>query len=450
MRTLTSLKEDTLEKEKLTSKFGIDFIIKNNQVYLVKKNDSLKYYFLLENDSEYFFKSLLGCKKTKYSSKSWSFIPVKGDWEYIKKKNTIIVLPITKMCNSDCKICFMKDRLPYDEMSIDDIKDVLAKIGKNKKILLFGGEPTLRDDIFKIIRLIKKSRNIPTICTNGLKLADRSFVKKLKESGIKRILLSFDGFREEIYENLRGNSGHLYLKLRALKNLKDFKIKVYLSSTIAYGVNENEISNLLKFAIRNNDFIIGINIYPATPYGKFDISIKKYLTPSDIVSMLEKASSGLITKEYVLEFKRLRMNLNRVLSKFKIFFPCYSYYHSHTLLKVENNQLKHFISLNDLKGVNEFIQNRKYLNLLVYFIKNPRLVKNSLSFVLRKFNSESLGKNVFIVQLGNVITPLNYLPVEYDCIEIEKLSNNSRDENYSHLNGELRLEPFRTLTTGPG
>jgi uncharacterized radical SAM superfamily Fe-S cluster-containing enzyme len=223
-----------------------------------------------------------------------------------------------------------------------------------------------------------------------------------------------------------------------------------LSSTIAYGVNENEISNLLKFAIRNNDFIIGINIYPATPYGKFDISIKKYLTPSDIVSMLEKASSGLITKEYVLEFKRLRMNLNRVLSKFKIFFPCYSYYHSHTLLKVENNQLKHFISLNDLKGVNEFIQNRKYLNLLVYFIKNPRLVKNSLSFVLRKFNSESLGKNVFIVQLGNVITPLNYLPVEYDCIEIEKLSNNSRDENYSHLNGELRLEPFRTLTTGPG
>jgi uncharacterized radical SAM superfamily Fe-S cluster-containing enzyme len=396
--------------------------MKNGKVLLLKDYGQISYYTLVENDSEYFLECIELCKKTKYSSTECTLVPTKEDWEYIRNNVTIIVLPITTKCNSGCNICFMKERdSTYEEMSIEDIKRVLSKIGKNKKVLLFGGEPTVRKDIFKIIRLIRKSGNIPSICTNGLKLADENFVKKLKKSGIERVLLSFDGFREEIYEKLRGNKKHLYLKLKALKNLEKYNIKVYLSSTIAPGVNEDEVPKLLKFAAQNNHFIIGMNLYAATPYGRFNITQKEQFTPSDIINILNTASKGTINKEYVIEFKKLRANLHNISKKVGIFFPVCSYYHSHILLKVENSQVKHFIPIEHLKRINEYMKNKKFIPLVKYLIKNLKPTLAFIRLILSKFNAKSLGRNVLIIQLGNVITPLNYIPVEYDCTSIEKM-----------------------------
>lgn len=417
LKSVSNLKTN----EKIVSKFDVNFLIKNNKVFLLKNYGQFSYCTLIENDLEYFLECIKLCRKTKYTSTECTFIPMKRDWEYIKNNVTIIILPITTKCNSGCNICFMKERdYPYKEMKIEDIKRLLSKIGKNKKVLLFGGEPTTRKDIFKIIKSIRKSGNIPSICTNGLKLADENFVKKLKRSGIERVLLSFDGFREEIYEKLRDSREHLHFKLKALKNLEKYDLKVYLTSTITSGVNENEIPKLLKFAAENNHFIVGMNLYAATPYGKFNVTQKEQLTPSNLIDILDAASNGIINREYFIEFKKLRANLYNICKKVRIFFPPYSYYHSHILLKTENSQFKHFIPIKYLKQINEHIKDRKLIPLIKYLIKNLNPTLAFIKLILTNFNAKFLGKNVFIIQLGNIITPLNYIPIEYDCISVEK------------------------------
>lgn len=399
-------------KEYALSKFGIDFLVKNDKVYLLSKHGPLEHLALIENDVNFFKMLIKNWEKSEFSS-SFEPCPItESDWKLINKKLQSITLQVTNRCNSDCKICWAKDSLPYKDMSINEIKEILSKLGKNKNIILLGGEPTVRNDIFKIIRLIKKSGNFPILYTNGLKLADSHYVERLKKSGIKRVMFSIDSFREYVNEELRGNSKQLIIKLKALKNLEVFDIKVKLSSVIAAGINDDEIENILRFCIKNNHFIQGINFFGATPYmGKFDINIKKYLTPSDILNLLEKASNGVISKEYLLEFQRFRINIHNIFNEFGIYFYVGNIF-SPTLFRIEGNEIKHFIPLEELKEINERIEERKIISLMKYLFTKRGFM--FLKLLLKKQKVETLGTNVFGIHVSNIITPLNYIPSKID------------------------------------
>jgi uncharacterized radical SAM superfamily Fe-S cluster-containing enzyme len=402
-------------KEEIFSKFGTKFLIKDNKVYLINKFCNT----LIENDADYFTKMIKTCEKTEFSSfKLHSTIQDK-DWELIRKKIRSITLNITNRCNSNCNMCFVKESLPYEELTTKEIKIILSKIGKNKQVILFGGEPTLRKDLFEIIDLIKKSDNIPIIYTNGLKLADNNYIKKLKESGVNKIHFSFDGFRENIYEELRGSRKQFYIKLKALKNLEKYNFKVILASIIASGINEDEVSKLLKFSIKNNHFIQTLALFGATPYGRFNIKIKKYLTPSDLIKLLEEASNGVINKEYIIEFKKLRNNLYQILKKMGIYFPFGNHDSSISLFKIEGNQIKHFIPLKELKEINKELENKKFTSLMKYLFTKRGLL--FIKLLLRNLKLETLGNDILGIHVANILTPLNNFTVEVDDKIIEKI-----------------------------
>jgi uncharacterized radical SAM superfamily Fe-S cluster-containing enzyme len=313
----------------------------------------------------------------------------------------------------------MKDSIPYSEMKITEIKQILAKIGKNKQVVLQGGEPTTRKDIFKIINLVKKSGNIPILYTNGLKLADSNYVKMLKKSGVDKVHVSFDGFREEVYEKLRGDSKQLYIKLRALKNLEKYNIKVSLAAVIASGINEDEVEKLLRFSIKNNHFIKALNLYGATPYGKFNIDIKKYLTPSDLIKLLGEASNGVICKEYFVEFKKLRVNLYNILKNIGIYFP-FGDFASVTLFKVHENEIKHFIPLEDIKSTNKEIEKGNVVFIMKQLFKSRGLL--FLKLMQKKIKQEVLG-SILNIHVANINTPVNYIPIEFDNKIIAKIKD---------------------------
>lgn len=430
LKTKTLLKEALLEPIQ-----GVFFRVRNDSVFLTKRYHKMKMDVLIENDIK-FFKAL--CKtweKTENPITKWMFFS--KDWKMFRDRISTIILTITNKCNSNCNICFMHESKPWDEMNIKDIKYILSKIGKNNRILLFGGEPTVRRDLFKIIRLIKKSKNIPILYTNGLKLKNLDYVKKLKKAGVSRVHFSLDGFREEIYEKLRGKD-YLYEKLKALKNLEKCEIDVYISSTIAAGINEDQVSELLKFAIKNNHFIKGLYIFSATPYGRFNIKIEKLLAPSDIIKLLEEASSGRINKEYFLEFKKLRVNINRTLEKFGKFFPV-GYYLSPTLFKVEKSEIKEFIPLKDLKKINNYLQKNDLISVLRFLLKNKKYSLNFLKLITKSLNPNALGVNNLNIMVGFVTTPINYIPMKIHHLGIAKIKHKLRTEKI-----------FFKVTTGPG
>ena len=66
-----------------------------------------------------------------------------------------------------------------------------------------GGEPTIRRDIFEIISYAKEI-GFKKICliTNGQRLADKEFAKKIVDSGANDFLFSIHEHDEKTYDNL--------------------------------------------------------------------------------------------------------------------------------------------------------------------------------------------------------------------------------------------------------
>ena len=163
-------------------------------------------------------------------------------------------IDITFRCNMDCPICswgnVREGLTEFAEPSLDEIKQFLSK-EKISTVLLSGGEATCRDDLFEIIRMVKKLGKRVVINTNGIKIADIDYLRQLKETKIDAINITFDGFNEQAEEFLRGQN-YLPYKVKALNNLKELNIPTGLNIRIAKGKNESEIAKIVEFAAKNS------------------------------------------------------------------------------------------------------------------------------------------------------------------------------------------------------
>jgi len=388
------------EKYKLQTRIG-DFYTDGRIVF--NEND-----MIMENNLDFFRKKIQGLKK----GGEWKGTVTKKTWKFIKKNIFYILLNVTNRCNSKCNVCFMNDR-KFKEMSIVDLKFILSKIGKNKSIFLFGKEPTMHQKIFEMIDIIRKSGNFPEIYTNGLKLSDSEYVRRLKTSGIKKVYFSLDGFTEEIYEKLRGDKNQLYIKMKALQNLKKFNIPTFLGFTLVDGINNDQIKYVLNFAMNNDDFIRAIFFYGATPYGRFNVEMKRYLTTSDIILLLEEASNGKITMEYFLEFKKLKEYVYNFMNKIGLSFPTPFFNVPYKIVRHSPPQLEEYIPLKELKKINENIEKKKYISLLKYVKYVVRCFKPIESYY------KTFKEKVLWIDPGNINTPINHLPVQHDTLALE-------------------------------
>lgn len=160
---------------------------------------------------------------------------------------------VTQRCNFRCQYCMpekpfewtpKEELLSYEQM-FDFIK--ISIDNGIKKIRITGGEPLVRDDLHKLIRMISSYKpDIDlAITTNGYLLKQQ--IDKLKEAGLKRVNISLDSLEKETFWYLT--------KKDALQNVLDgiqaalkAKIKVKINSVILKNINENEIISLYNFA----------------------------------------------------------------------------------------------------------------------------------------------------------------------------------------------------------
>jgi hypothetical protein len=146
--------------------------------------------------------------------------------------------------------------------------------------------------------------------TNGLRIAnDEEFVRQLSEfRGRFEIYLQFDGFKEETYSYLRGNKELLKTKLKAIENLKKYKIPITLVCTLENGINDDEIGKIFEFAV-NTSGIRGINFQPITYFGRVNEKNDHRLTLSGVISRLIEQTKGVIIKDDIVP---LPCDVNRV------------------------------------------------------------------------------------------------------------------------------------------
>ncbi|MFX0004594.1 MAG: radical SAM/SPASM domain-containing protein [Candidatus Hermodarchaeota archaeon] len=119
----------------------------------------------------------------------------------------------TLRCNCDCESCFWKDNSVKNELSLEEIKRIYLEAKEEGFLIsiLWGGEPTLRKDIAKIIKFAKHEAGFAFIgmVTNGFLIPTR-----ISEFGndLDLILMSLDSPVRKEHDKIRSLPG-LYDKI---------------------------------------------------------------------------------------------------------------------------------------------------------------------------------------------------------------------------------------------
>ena len=150
------------------------------------------------------------------------------------ENNTYPILSIqtTYKCNMLCANCYLGDMLNNDEyadLNMDMFKEAISKLPKRTDIRFIGAEPTMNDDLFEMINIVKKYKHRPQILTNGLKLGQEQYVIDLKKSGLNWLGLSMNGgLDDEVYKKF-DNGKYAKLKTRALEYCIKHKIVPHIN-----------------------------------------------------------------------------------------------------------------------------------------------------------------------------------------------------------------------------
>jgi uncharacterized Fe-S cluster-containing radical SAM superfamily protein len=359
-----------------------------------------------------------------FSTKAWSFPIKEKDWVIIRKKVNKLQIAITNRCNFPCKMCY-SNSLPSDysmEMSKTIFMKILKKIGRGKRVILIGGEPTIREDIFDLIEMIRKSGNFPEIYTNGIKLADFSFAEELVKRGVKRVYFSFDGFDKNYYKTMNGSENVLFYKLLALKNLMKLNASVILSSRIVKGLNEKEVKRIIDFCIKtrkNGKNIVGVYFYGATRYGRFDIENGE-MGWYDLYKLIEESTNGVANLEYFIEMKKFVLLLHKIGKRLGMIFP----FGSDGFIGIFRiGSIKKIMEIGELKKINNELEKGEWLSFLKLFhrflIKDKQIFKNLFYSLVSRLPVEYFIPNRYIlIGFGNVNTPVSFSSHSFEAPEL--------------------------------
>jgi uncharacterized radical SAM superfamily Fe-S cluster-containing enzyme len=216
-----------------------------------------------------------------------------------------VLFEVTQRCNLNCPVCFAQAGASggscAPDPTLDDIASWYDKLFARAgacHIQLSGGEPTLRDDLEQIIGLGReRGFEYFQLNTNGLLLAtDETLAVRLKEAGLSCVFLQFDGIDDRAHRLLRGTD-LTSMKERAIENCGAAKLPVVLVPTLARGVNDAEIMELVRYGIRKSPVVRGVHIQPLSFFGRCNIDAKR-LTIPDVLTLLEEQSDGMVKVEH--------------------------------------------------------------------------------------------------------------------------------------------------------
>lgn len=161
-----------------------------------------------------------------------------------------IAWEITRRCNLKCVHCRSSSELEvagHPDFSLDEAKRVIDDISSyaSPVLVLSGGEPLLRNDVFDIARYGSGKGLRMCLATNGTLVTDE-ICQKIKAADIKMVSLSLDGATSEVHDNFRNSPGAFDATVNAAKLFKQNGIKFLVNSSFTKR-NQSEIENIYKF-----------------------------------------------------------------------------------------------------------------------------------------------------------------------------------------------------------
>jgi hypothetical protein len=333
------------------------------------------------------------------------------------KTTTILAnIDVTNRCNQHCPICFANSASAgyLYEPSFEQIYEMMVRLRSQKPVpcpavQFAGGEPTMRKDIVELVKAANEL-GFPQIqmATNGIKLAKSlELCTQLYEAGLKTVYLQFDGVTEKPYKIARGYNA-LPLKLQAIENCRRSGLNsIALVPTLARGVNDDQVGDIIRFAAANNDVIKGINFQPVSFAGRIDRSERERMriTIPDVLHLIEEQTEGEIAASdfYPVPFV---VPISRFVSAEKgapyAEFSVHPHCGTGTYVYIEKGKMLPITRFIDVEGLLELvkelaesIESRKRIKSLEKVTAIGKLVKDMPKFI----DNEAAPRNVNVRKL---------------------------------------------------
>jgi len=163
----------------------------------------------------------------------------------------LVAWEITKRCNLSCAHCRASadDTICEGELSTEEcfrVIDEIAAIGK-PILILTGGEPLLRPDVFEIGKYAASRGLRVVLGTNGTLITPKT-AEAIKSVPIARIGVSLDFPSEELQDRFRGKAGAFAAAIAGIGEARRAGIPVQINSTITR-MNAPHLDRLLTLAL---------------------------------------------------------------------------------------------------------------------------------------------------------------------------------------------------------
>ena len=199
----------------------------------------------------------------------------------------VVVWNVTKACNLKCIHCYAKAESgpAPDELSTEEAKNMIDDLAAFRVpvLLISGGEPLIRPDIFELAEYAIAKGIRVTFSTNGT-LITPEVAQRMKKIGISYVGISLDGL-EDINNYFRGNNRAFQMALAGIRNCREAGQKVGLRFTINRN-NYQEIDGI--FELLEKEKIPRICFYHLVYSGRGKELINEDITAREKRDILDK------------------------------------------------------------------------------------------------------------------------------------------------------------------
>jgi cyclic pyranopterin phosphate synthase len=184
-------------------------------------------------------------------------------------------ISVTDRCNLRCIYCMPPEGVPQishsEILSYEEIRTVVraaAELGINK-VRLTGGEPLVRIDLPKLIKMLSQIEGIEelSLTTNGTLL--KKYARELKQAGLSRINVSLDTLKADKFQYI-SRLGKLAAVLEGIEAAKEAGFNpVKINTVVMRDINEDEIVDFARMTYKDGWHVRFIELMPFKGVAEF-------------------------------------------------------------------------------------------------------------------------------------------------------------------------------------
>lgn len=216
---------------------------------------------------------------------------------------------LTRKCNLRCPHCYMEGGRPAEnELTTAEclaLLDEMQALG-TEMLILTGGEPLLRKDIYDIAQHASSLGLWVVMGTNGVLVTDE-VAQRMVECGVKGVGISIDSLDPEKHNSFRGGPDAWKYSVRALDICRAHGLQVLVQSTVME-MNYDEVPRLLAFAREKGAWAFNLYFLVQTGRGQQmnDLSAERTETMlASLVDVQDQVRPMLVRSKCAPHFKRI-------------------------------------------------------------------------------------------------------------------------------------------------